>query len=188
MAPTPVGGDTVAGIIATRLDAVSTPSLYVDVGTNGEIVLSHGGRLLAASVAAGPAFEGARIANGMRGVSGAIEKVIIDGDDIAVNVIGNTKPAGICGTGLIDSVAQLLRAGILDSTGRILAPEELPESLPAPLRRRVEHDDGHCQFILADSGETASGTPLLLYQKDVRELQLANAAIRAGINILLRSA
>jgi uncharacterized 2Fe-2S/4Fe-4S cluster protein (DUF4445 family) len=180
-----VGGDTVAGIIATRLDQSPRPSLLVDIGTNGEIVLAHNGRLIATSVAAGPAFEGARIAQGMRATTGAIEKVILDGD-IRINVIGNARPSGICGSGLIDAAAEMLRAGILDSTGRVLGPDEIPAHMPAALRRRILKCDGEYAFVLAPASESATGEPLCLYQRDIRELQLANGAIRAGINILLR--
>ncbi len=180
-----VGGDTVSGIIATRLDRTSGPSLLVDIGTNGEIVLSGKGRMLATSVAAGPAFEGARIINGMRAAPGAIEKVLLDGD-VQLNIIGNAKPAGICGTGLIDAAAELLRKGLLDSTGRLLAADEVPASVPDALRRRLVEKDGEINFLLVDAGSSATHQPLFLYQRDIRELQLANAAIRAGINILLR--
>ena len=181
-----VGGDTVAGIIATRLDQFKEgPVLLVDVGTNGEIVLANKGKMIATSVAAGPAFEGARIINGMRAATGAIEKVVMDGD-VQVNVIGNAKPAGLCGTGLIDAAACLLRQGIVDETGRILGPDELPAGLSEPLRRRVVKEKDHYNFILAADSETATGEPVCLYQRDVRELQLANGAIRAGITILLK--
>lgn len=180
-----VGGDTVAGVIAMRLDRSSRPALLVDIGTNGEIVLSHNGKLTATSVAAGPAFEGARIVNGMRGTTGAIEKVIADRDDVRVNVIGNYRPAGICGSGLIDAAAEMLRLGILDPTGRILGPGEIARSVPpAILARVVPNGEEHC-FVLAHAKQTAAGRDLCIYQKDIRELQLANAAIRAGINILL---
>ncbi len=183
-----VGGDTVSGILATRLAESEKPSLMVDVGTNGEIVLAAKGRLLAASVAAGPAFEGARIVNGMRAAKGAIEKVVIEEGDIELSVIGNAAPTGLCGTGLIDAAAMLLRQGILDDTGRILEPAELPEGLPESLRRRVIESDSQCGFMLADKDESGTGEAIFLYQKDIRELQLANAAIRAGINILLQTA
>ena len=182
-----VGGDTTAGIVATRLDRFTEPTLLVDIGTNGEIVLKHGSVLFATSVAAGPAFEGARITNGMRATSGAIEKVILDGD-VRLNVIGNTKPAGLCGTGLIDIVAELLRVGILDMTGRVLPPDEVPATLPSALRERLVMDKGETHFLLVPKEESATGSPILLYQRDIRELQLANAAIRAGINILLKMA
>lgn len=183
-----VGGDTVAGILATRLDQSERPALMVDVGTNGEIVLAANGKLLSASVAAGPAFEGARIINGMRAASGAIEKVVFANDDIQLNIIGNAKAIGLCGTGLIDAVAVLLRLGVIDITGRIVEPEELPESTPASIKERIVEKDGTCNFILARSDETATGEDILLYQRDIRELQLANGAIRAGINILLKTA
>jgi uncharacterized 2Fe-2S/4Fe-4S cluster protein (DUF4445 family) len=181
-----VGGDTVAGIIATRLDELKEPALLVDVGTNGEIVLANKGRLSATSVAAGPAFEGARITNGMRAANGAIEKVVLVDGDIEINVIGNTPAAGICGTGLIDAAAELLRVGIIDETGRILSRSEAPASVPPALRDRILEGETHNDFILANSSETASGDKLCLYQKDIRELQLASGAIRSGINILLK--
>jgi uncharacterized 2Fe-2S/4Fe-4S cluster protein (DUF4445 family) len=168
---------------ATRMAESAEPVLLVDVGTNGELVLAHNGSLIATSVAAGPAFEGARIVNGMRATGGAVEKVVIDGD-VRINVIGNSPPAGICGTGLIDAVAALLRLGILDTTGRILAGAELPDDLPDALRRRVRETDGQHDFVLAET-ETATGEPLCLYQRDIREVQLANGAIRAGTRILL---
>jgi len=180
-----VGGDTVAGIIATKMDSLKEPALLVDVGTNGEIVLCSKGRLTATSVAAGPAFEGARIINGMRGTTGAVEKVVVNEEDIQFNVIGNTKPSGICGSGLIDIMAELLRIEVIDSTGRIQAPEELKD-VPAKIRNRVKKQNGQYSFLLVNGKESATGKPIYLYQKDVRELQLANGAIRAGINILLK--
>ena len=182
-----VGGDTVAGIIAARLDRIKEPALLVDVGTNGEIVLSHNGRLTATSVAAGPAFEGARIVHGMRGTTGAIEKVVLDGG-LRMNVIGNVKPKGICGSGLIDATAELLRTGAIDFTGRILAPEELPPETPEWVRRRLVENSGSYDFVLADESETATRKPIVLCQRDIRELQLANGAIRAGITLLLSNA
>lgn len=180
-----VGGDTVAGIVASRLDREPGTTLFVDIGTNGEIVLAHNRKLIATSVAAGPAFEGARISCGMRAVSGAIEKIVLDGD-LRMNIIGNVRPAGLCGSGLIDVAAELLRVGILDPTGRILPPEELPESVNKSLRKRLVLRNDQVDFMLAQKSETATGEPLFLTQKDVRELQLASAAIRSGINILLR--
>ncbi len=180
-----VGGDTVSGIVATRLDRSGKPSLLVDIGTNGEIALARDGHLIATSVAAGPAFEGARIINGMRATAGAIEKVTID-TNVHLHVIGEGKASGLCGTGLIDAAAEMLRQGVLDSTGRILDPDELPAALPPAVRARVLTMLGENHFILATGEESVTGEPLLLYQKDIRELQLANGAIRAGISILLK--
>lgn len=181
-----VGGDTVAGMVASRLDRWETPVLLVDIGTNGEIVLAHEGKMYATSTAAGPAFEGARIRQGMRATSGAIEKVLID-DDVLYNVIGNTRPAGICGTALIDTAAWMMRKGILDETGRILGEDELPD-LPDALRKRLVVMDDEVNFLLVPPEESAGGRPVYLWQRDIRELQLATAAIRAGIQILLRRA
>ncbi len=180
-----VGGDTVAGILATHMWKSDQPTLLVDVGTNGEIVLAHAGKMIATSVAAGPAFEGARIISGMRATNGAIEKVLFDGD-VRINVIGNVPPTGICGTGLIDAAAAMLRSGVLDVTGRILDPDELPAALPDAIRNRVRSDDGQNSFVLAEAAESGTGEAVCLHQRDIRELQLANGAIRAGISILLR--
>jgi uncharacterized 2Fe-2S/4Fe-4S cluster protein (DUF4445 family) len=159
----------------------------VDIGTNGEIVLADNGRVQADSAAAGPAFEGARIRQGMRATAGAIEKVLIN-HDVTINVVGNAQPAGLCGTALIDTVAELLRHGIVDETGRIAPPEEAPRALPEALRKRLVVIGGQTHFLLARGEETASGEPIYLWQKDVRELQLATGAIRSAINILLRRA
>jgi len=182
-----VGGDTVAGVLAAAMDRSDKPVLLVDIGTNGEIVLAHNGKLQATSTAAGPAFEGARIVQGMRATAGAIEKIVV-GEDVVLNVIGNAKPAGLCGTALIDAVAELLSCGIIDETGRILESEEAPEGISDALRSRLVEMDGQVNFMLASANESSSGEPVYLWQKDVRELQLASGAIRAGINILLRRA
>lgn len=183
-----VGGDTVAGVLASRMDEVSAPTLLVDIGTNGEIVLAHSGKIESTSTAAGPAFEGARIVQGMRATSGAIEKVMIKDGDVLLNVIGNTKPVGICGTALIDAVAELLRCGVIEDTGRILEPDDAPEKLSAKIRDRLTPINGETNFLLVPAEQTASGEPIYIWQKDVRELQLAAGAIRAGINILMRRA
>jgi uncharacterized 2Fe-2S/4Fe-4S cluster protein (DUF4445 family) len=180
-----VGGDTVAGILATRLPEKEGPALMVDIGTNGEIVLLVDGKLTAASTAAGPAFEGARIQCGMRGATGAIEKVVID-NDVACEVIGDVAPIGICGSGLIDIVAELLDAKIVSPEGRMLPPEELPEALSPKLRQRVRVDEsGQVRFHLSGGD---GRTEVFLTQRDVRELQLSSGAIRAGITILLKHA
>jgi len=182
-----LGGDTVAGVLVTGLAERSRPTLLVDVGTNGEIVLVAGGRLTAASTAAGPAFEGARISCGMRGGSGAIEKVVVDGQ-LHVNVIDGVAPTGLCGSGLIDAAAELLRHGVLSPEGRLRPPEELGEAVPPDLARRVVTHDGHISFLLAEASDTAHGQPIVLTQRDLREFQLASGAIRAGIGILLEQA
>ncbi len=182
-----VGGDTVAGILATGLADFSDPSLLVDIGTNGEIVLQAGGRLWAASTAAGPAFEGARISCGMRGSTGAIEKMVVDGR-LRINVIGNVAPTGLCGSGLIDVAAELLRHRLLTPQGRLQTRDQLPADVPADLARRIIVHEGRVAFLLASETETGDQRPLVLTQRDLRELQLAAGAIRAGVILLLRHA
>ena len=181
-----VGGDTVAGILANSLHHADSPCMLVDIGTNGEIVLACNGKLFATSTAAGPAFEGARITAGMRATDGAIEKVILNDDDIVYNVIGNTPPVGLCGTALIDVAAVLLRLGALDETGRVLPADQIPVDVPEPVKQRLHQHGNSVDFLLADADETSTGEPLYLYQKDIRELQLATGAIRAGVNIMLK--
>jgi len=183
-----VGGDTVAGMLATGIDTSDGPTLLVDIGTNGEIVLAHEGKLLAASTAAGPAFEGARISCGMRGARGAMEKVLLDGD-VHLGVIGNVAPMGICGSGLIDLAAEMLRVGIVSPEGRLRPREELPTGLSPALAGRVRTDNGGgVVFVLAEPGAGVSRKSLSITQRDIRKLQLGCGAIRAGISILMRQA
>ncbi len=183
-----VGGDTVAGILATNLKGAAKPHLLVDIGTNGEIVLSHNGRLTACSTAAGPAFEGARIHAGMRAADGAIDKFLIADGDLRFSVIGDGTPAGLCGSALIDLIALLLDAGVIDSTGRIQPTDELPANLSPALRARIREDGHAASVLLAPAAASRTGADIVLTQRDVRELQLAAAAIRAGILILLKHA
>ena len=183
-----IGGDTVAGILSTQLASQVEPTLMVDLGTNGEIVLAHDGELWATSTAAGPAFEGARISCGMRATQGAIEKVTFDGD-FQFSVLGDGPPSGLCGSGLIDISAELLRHGVISPEGRMLPPEELPPALSTALQRRVERGrTGKIQFRLVERGTRGAERPIVLTQRDVRELQLASGAIRAGIRMLLKHA
>lgn len=182
-----VGGDTVAGLLACGMHDAANPVLFVDLGTNGEIALAHNGQLTAASTAAGPAFEGARISHGMRAVSGAIEKVVFDENDVLFNVIGNEPPRGICGTAVIDITAELLRYGLLDSYGCLATAEDLSADTPAGLRSRLLQSDGQPAFVIAGPDDGAVDN-ILLTQRDIREIQLAIGAIRCGIQILLNRA
>lgn len=179
-----VGGDTAAGILAAGLDTLQGVSLLIDIGTNGELVLAHDGALLAASTAAGPAFEGARISCGMRAAHGAVEKVVLGGAP-EFSVIGGGPPKGLCGSGLLDLCGQLLAAGLLAPDGRLAGPEALPPDTPEAVAARVARtpEDGPL-FVLGGPPERPFG----LTQRDVRELQLAAGAIRAGILLLLRQA
>lgn len=182
-----VGGDIVAGLLACDIRSKSGKILFIDVGTNGEIVFSDNGKLYAGAAAAGPAFEGARIKHGMRAASGAIEKIIIENGQLFYNVIRNTEPIGICGTALIDIVAELLQIGIIDKSGRILSPEEIPDSVPCQIKKRLYPgaNNGSWDFLIS---ENSNGKKIFLTQSDVRELQLASGAIRAATNIILKKA
>ncbi|NLK50888.1 MAG: DUF4445 domain-containing protein [Syntrophomonadaceae bacterium] len=180
-----IGGDAVGVILATSLYQSSKVQLAVDIGTNGEIVLGCAQQLLACSTAAGPAFEGARIKHGMRAVYGAIEQVKL-GDEVEVQVIGSVSPQGISGSGLIDAVAEMLRLGIIDHTGRILAPAELPAELPKKLKQRVVEEKHRREFILVSGEGLTNQKTISISQEDIRELQLAKGAIAAGILVLTR--
>ncbi len=171
-----VGADIVAGILATDLSRSEGCTLFLDVGTNGEIVLAQGGRLVACSTAAGPAFEGASIVQGMAALDGAIESVRVQDGRIECAVIGGSSPAGLCGTGLVSAVAELHAAGVIESSGRF-------SDVASPLSRRLEGEGKERRFRLTD-GEK----PVHLHQGDVRQFQLAKAAVRTGIEILLQHA
>lgn len=151
-----VGGDTVGCLVATRFDRQKELTLLIDIGTNGEMVLGDEKRAIACSTAAGPAFEGAKISCGMRGAEGAVDHVFLRDGKISYHVIGDKAPLGLCGSGLLDLVAVLLETGELDEMGHL------------------EHGD----YTLCDS--------VVLTQKDVREVQLAKAAIRAGIELMAK--
>ena len=182
-----VGGDTVAGLLAAHFDTLVRPTLLVDIGTNGEIALLKDGQILAASTAAGPAFEGARISQGMRATKGAIDQVWFQNGELKNHVIGETAAVGLCGSALVDVVAELLRLGFVDTSGVLGLPQTehsctLTESVA---KRLLATPDGPV-FVLAYD---ASGKPSVrLTQHDIRELQLASGAIRSGIEVLLRRA
>ena len=179
-----VGGDTVAGLIATGITEHEGTVLYIDIGTNGELVLVHQGQLYAASCAAGPAFEGARISQGMRAASGAIERIALQDGDVQFEVLGDAAPSGICGSALIDLAALLLREGLLMSEGLLLDAATSPPEAPQALKARLQSTDKGPVFEIAAAGKSATGAPVHLTQRDVRELQLATTAIKAGIMTL----
>ncbi|MDX9872107.1 MAG: ASKHA domain-containing protein [Clostridia bacterium] len=172
-----VGADITSGILATRLEQKSGAVLFIDIGTNGEIVLAHDGRLTAASTAAGPAFEGMNIVCGMRAAPGAIERFQIASGShtFTYTVIGLSEAVGICGSGLLDIVGELVRTGLIDKRGRLARPGEpaLSGQLQAALRER---EDKPVFYITPE---------VFLTQQDIRQVQLAKGAIRAGIEALL---
>ena len=179
-----VGADTVAVILATGMHESDRLRLAIDVGTNGEIVVGTRERLLACSAAAGPAFEGARIRYGMRAATGAIDRVDLADGRLALHTIDDAPPVGMCGTGLIDAVAAAIEADLVKPNGTMRPPEELQQRGHA-LAGRVIRTDSETALVLATDGETGIGHPILLTQKDIREVQLAKGAIAAGTRILL---
>ncbi|HNS21416.1 MAG TPA: ASKHA domain-containing protein [Sedimentisphaerales bacterium] len=178
-----VGADTTAVALAADMDRLQDRTLVVDIGTNGEIVLGTREKLYAASCAAGPALEGARIKHGGRAADGAIEAVVVDGD-VCVDVIGDIPARSICGSGLIDAVAVLRDLGVVDATGRFVDHLDLAGTLPAEIASRLCECDGQPAFRLS-SGGGATGSDIVLTQRDIREMQLAKAAILTGIRILM---
>ncbi len=175
-----VGSDTTAVALATGIDSAQETTLVIDIGTNGELVLGTGDKLYAASCAAGPALEGARITCGSRAAEGAIEAVVVNDDNIVLDVIGGCAPRSICGSGLIDAVAVMLDLGIIDKTGQFVSAGTLGEKLPAAIATRISQVDGEPAFVLAENASSS----VFLTQKDIRQVQLAKAAIRAGIKLL----
>jgi len=181
-----VGADILAGILSTSMWREDKTILLVDLGTNGEVVLGLKKKLWACSVAAGPAFEGARISSGMRAAEGAINKVKIDSKFIIYKVIEDGKVRGICGSGLIDLIAELLKLGLINKSGKLIGREEGNSELSEEIRKRIIKGQKGNKFLLVKGKETENGKPLYLTQRDIREVQLAKAAIFAGIKILLK--
>jgi uncharacterized 2Fe-2S/4Fe-4S cluster protein (DUF4445 family) len=190
-----VGGDIVAGMLATGMDRDKRTRLFIDVGTNCEIVLSDGDTILSTAAPAGPAFEGGAIRCGMRAADGAIETVklnpVVEEDPsrnhsaVTLGVIGDVPARGLCGSGLVDAVAELVKVGLLDASGRFVPQESAAEIAPA-LADRLTMIGKERVFVLdrpdpdADPSES-----VYLSQRDVRELQFAKAAISTGWTLLL---
>jgi uncharacterized 2Fe-2S/4Fe-4S cluster protein (DUF4445 family) len=168
-----IGADHVAMILATGLDRTPGTYLGLDIGTNTEVVLARGGRLLSCSTASGPAFEGAHIKYGVRAVDGAIEQVRLEGDGAQVRTVNGVPPIGICGSGVLDAIDQLRRAGLLTRRGRLL---------PHP---RVQDVDGQREFVLVTADQSGTCRDITLGEHDIGEVLLAKAAIRTGIDALL---
>jgi len=181
-----VGADILAGILSTSMWREDKTILLVDLGTNGEVVLGSKGELWACSAAAGPAFEGARISSGMRAAEGAIGIVKIDNKFINYKVIEDGKVRGICGSGLIDLITELLKLGLINKSGKLIDREEANSELSEEIRKRIIKGQRGNKFLLVKGKETEKGKPIYLTQKDIREVQLAKAAIYAGIKILLK--
>lgn len=176
-----VGADTVAAALATGIHESEEVRVLVDIGTNGEVVLGSKRRLVACSAPAGPAFEGGQIKHGMRAALGAIEGVDF-GDDVACRIIGDVPAIGVCGSGLIDAVAKMLDAGLLDAGGALTRPQG--HGLPPRLAARLRDTEDGPELVLVSADDTGNGEDITIAQKDVRQLQLAKAAVYSGIMIL----
>lgn len=176
-----VGADNVAVLLAERPDLAEELTLVIDIGTNGEINLgSRASGLYSTSCATGPALEGAEISCGMRAAPGAIEKVIINPATLLpyYQVIGNEKPVGICGSGIIDVMAELVRTGLVLEDGSFA--RDLRSS------RLRETDRGSREYVLVPASESASGSDIVITQKDIRAVQLAKSALYVGAQLLIR--
>ena len=185
-----VGGDIVAGALASGMDRDRRIRLFIDIGTNCEILLAAGDRLLATAAPAGPAFEGAAIRCGMRAAPGAVEGVKISDEDVLLQVIGDVAPVGLAGSGLVDAVAAMVGAGLVDASGRLVAADA--PAVPPGLAARLRLVGQERVFVLAarggESGAELGDDPadwLYLSQRDIRELQFAKAAIATGWMLLL---
>ncbi len=174
-----VGADTMGCLLAVRPDLKEEITLMIDIGTNGELVLGNKERLVCCSTAAGPAFEGAKIQCGMRGAEGAIDHVFWDEEGFRFSVIGNGKPKGICGSGLIDAIACLRKQGLIDEMGHMLSYEEAVEICGAEIASHMIQKENMTAFLF-----DPQLSQVYLTQKDVREVQLAKGAISAGILLL----
>ena len=169
-----VGADHVAMLLATRIWQKEGVVLALDIGTNTEVCLSCNGVISSVSCASGTAFEGARIKHGMRASEGAVEHLRITGDRVEYQTIGGAPPVGLCGSGIVDAIAQLYLVNVLDDRGRINTDHP-----------RVRLCKGEREFVLVSEKESRDGVPIAITQRDVREVQLAKGAIRTGIQVLL---
>ena len=176
-----VGADTIAAILATRIHESDEIRVIADIGTNGEMVMGSKKGLMACSAPAGPALEGGQILHGMRAALGAVEAISID-DDIHCEVVGNTPAIGICGSGLIDAAAKMLDANVLLPSGRY--NDKKKEELSDKLAKRFIRDKDGLGFVLVTGEESGKGEDIILTQMDIRQLQLAKAAIYSGILML----
>lgn len=180
-----VGGDITAGM-AECIDA-DEMTLYLDIGTNGEMALGRAGKYLCAATAAGPAFEGAQIEMGMPGQKGAIDKVWIEGRKICYSVIGNVRPLGICGSGIIDAIAVFLDTGIIDENGTIKDMADIPLWYRPYVEVFEDEDDDEDIYPAETPEKVVHISPeVILNQDDIRKIQLAKSAIAAGIDVLIK--
>ncbi|MDR3311008.1 MAG: ASKHA domain-containing protein [Oscillospiraceae bacterium] len=172
-----VGGDITAGLLCCDLESDAGPTVFIDIGTNGEMALKRGGKYVVCATAAGPAFEGAEIERGMAAIPGAVSKVEYSDGALKLRVIGDVPPAGLCGSGLLDALAVMLDSGVVDDSGRMQDADEISH----PLAAQVGLRDGKNVFYLD------RGRDVFVSSGDVRKLQLAKAAIAGGLHTMMRA-
>jgi len=185
--PTPagyIGADTIACLSACGMAAQPGQALMIDIGTNGEIALGNRENIVACAAAAGPAFEGGHIECGVGGIAGAINKVRLDKSHVSYTTIDDAPAMGICGSGLVDAIAGMLKLGLIDSTGKIITRQEARERFSIDIVSRLRECSGKPCFLIA-AKEAGAQRNIYIAQKDIREVQLAKAAIMAGIKVLL---
>jgi len=181
-----VGADAVAVALATRIAEAPEIRIAVDIGTNGEVLLGSRERLWACSAPAGPALEGAQIRHGMRAALGAIDKVNLEDGDLQLHTLGEAAAQGLCGSGIVDAVAALLDAGVIDWTGLIAV--ERRDQLSPLLRERVRVRGEERLVVIARAGEAGAANDIVLTQEDIRQVQLCKGAIASGVAMLQRVA
>jgi len=173
-----VGADAVGDVLATGIHELDELSLLIDIGTNTEIFVGNSDDILSCSCASGPAFEGARVTHGMKAETGAIERVHIEKNfEVEYKTIGNVKPMGICGSAMIDVVAEMFKHGIINREGKFNPQMETP---------RLKRSNNQREFVVAWKHETLTHKEIIVTQKDIGEIQLAKAAIYAGCSILMK--
>lgn len=179
-----VGGDIVAGALMANLEKLPGVSVFVDIGTNGEVVVADHGRLFATSCAAGPAFEGGKIRCGMIARDGAVHRVTFDGQDLALETLGGKPPVGICGSGLIEAFARGAETGLIQMNGRLAQPGKTAGTVPEKLALRLRDDgeDGLRIHLANDGGQGE----IFISQADVREFQLCKGAVQTAILMVLK--
>ncbi len=174
-----VGGDITAGAEVIGIEKQDKLTLFIDMGTNGEMVLGNNEWLVACACSAGPAFEGGGITHGMRAMNGAIEHIAVEPGSLEVRweTVGNRRPVGICGSGLIDCIATLRENGVIDRTGSFL---------PLPVNDRVRLIDGEKKFVLVSAEESGSGVDITISEEDIKNLIRSKAAVFAAIRAMLK--
>ncbi|MFX1492626.1 MAG: ASKHA domain-containing protein, partial [Promethearchaeota archaeon] len=175
-----VGADAVADVLSSGIHESEELSLLLDIGTNTEVFVGNSEDILSCSCASGPAFEGVHIKHGMKAVTGAIERVYINPDsdyEVRYETVGDVKPRGLCGSAMIDIVAEMAKCGIINQRGRLNRNMKIP---------RLRIDKNNLEFVLAWNNETATGREITVTQEDINEIQLAKAAIFTGCSILMK--